>query len=332
MRTTVLLRLNRLPCPGNSWRMTLCVDAMENIYFTDYSDFKIKVADAKGNVRNLAGSGKRKNCNGPADEADFDTCKALAVSDDGVVYVAQAIGVRKIHDGQVSCAISRYKKRYAILTEPSDMCIDETGSSVLLTDYIRGMLIKIGADGLACTDHKGYTRSRCYFSALCVGDGKIFIVDYCVGVIHAISTAGTSEIKNFGGNTVTSIAAHAGVLYVATRPGTGRIKSPESIICVLVDDAGEYQRKVLVTDWVFSDIQCIKAKNGFIYVMDVDHMCVTRTNLYAMWNPTNHKHMSLLFKRIVRTVLLMRARPGTVWARVPRDIVLLVFEWLYLTY
>ncbi|UJF31587.1 stalk domain-containing protein [Paenibacillus hexagrammi] len=83
----------------------IAVDGNGNVYVADAGNHAIRKIDTKGQVTTLAGNGVMGNKDGKGTEAQFDHPTDLAVTTDGIVYVADTLNheIRKITpDGTVS--------------------------------------------------------------------------------------------------------------------------------------------------------------------------------------------------------------------------------------
>lgn len=334
MRTVVVLDFGkRLPCMIGKWRMAICIDAQENIYYTDSSQFVIKRMDYKGEIHDFAGARLNDSIKGPPHPPEFSTCQSLAVSDDGTVYLATAQGLYSIRNGRVTSAFNRGAGRsIAPITIPLDVCVDTDGLSVIVAGANGQSLRRITPDGQA-TDVLQSHQKQYYNPFGVCSDGKnIFFTDMTLNSVRKVAG---DQIERVNAVSAREIAVYDGLVYIA-RNSKGKPrdrKQPLDTITTLpIDSVDETQEKPLDTGWVFSGITMMRIKNGFLYTLDAARHHVTRTNLETKWEPKNHHRMSSIFKQIIRTCLLMRARPGTGWDRLPREIVFSVFECLYATY
>lgn len=80
-------------------------DSAGNIYISDTRNHVIRRISSEGVVATIAGNGQRRFADGPANEASFDSPRALAVTQDGkTLYVVDAgnVRIRKVEDGMVT--------------------------------------------------------------------------------------------------------------------------------------------------------------------------------------------------------------------------------------
>jgi sugar lactone lactonase YvrE len=85
----------------------ICIDHRDRIYIADTSNHRVRLIDSDGTIRTIAGTGEQGYAGdgGPATEAKLDTPSDVAISSNGVIYVADTMNhaVRRIApDGSIS--------------------------------------------------------------------------------------------------------------------------------------------------------------------------------------------------------------------------------------
>ena len=80
----------------------LAFDNEGNLYVTDTDNHAIRRIDPQGNVSTIAGTGSRGYLNGPGREAEFFSPSAIAIDQDGTIYVADSENnrIRMIQGGR----------------------------------------------------------------------------------------------------------------------------------------------------------------------------------------------------------------------------------------
>jgi len=71
-----------------SFPFHLCLSQTGDLYFSDYSNHKVKVLQSNGIVRTLAGTGSAGYADGVATHAQFNNPAGLSLGSDGILYVA----------------------------------------------------------------------------------------------------------------------------------------------------------------------------------------------------------------------------------------------------
>lgn len=320
MRTRILFEFEKV----SYTTMYMCVDDMDNIYFTNPKHRAVNKVDAKGKVHcvvePLETGFRLVGCH------SFDTSSfcGLVVTDDGTLYIGQYGGVRIVRNGVTSTLLTAAGP----MNTMRGIYPDADGKSVLAERSHSQRLFRLSECGVGA---KILIDPSLFISDVCACKDGVFCLSYFNGRIANITAKDhrTIEVKN-----VDAIACHQGILFVAkrTRLHIMREQNSSTVEFGHWTPSGVSDWTPLDTQWVFSRIVRMVAKNGFLYVADDIKFCVTRTLLFKAWAPPVHRHMSKLFRDAVKTALLMRFRRGTVWSHLPREIAFTVFEWFYATY
>lgn len=138
----------------------LAVDTAGNVYIADRANNSIRVLRPDGRVKTLAGSGTSGYQDGTGTSADFSQPWGLAVTDDGIVYVADTKNnrIRRISkDGVVTTFAGRGDRGYgdgvgvaATFWEPTDIEIDSKGN-LFVVDHGSHIIRKITPTGEVST-------------------------------------------------------------------------------------------------------------------------------------------------------------------------------------
>ncbi len=178
------------------------------LVFADATAHRVCSLGPDGSVRVLAGgvSGYR---DGPAAQAAFRFPRAVAVGDDGSIFVADAGNdrIRRITpDGQVSTvagSIYDYGDgtgRHARFRRPSGLAIDRDGV-LYVADTGNNAIRRLTPDGQVTTvaggppggheDGRGRSAGLRWPSAVAVGDdGRLWVADYGNGTVRLINPSG----------------------------------------------------------------------------------------------------------------------------------------------
>lgn len=190
----------------------IAVDRQGNVYVTDGDNHVIRKLTPQGVVSVLAGtSGESGFSDGPALKAQFNSPAAVAVADDGTVFVADSDNhlIRKIsrgivstiagspgHDGAQDGIGSR-----ARFSSPQGLTLDKTGT-IYVADSGNDTLRKVTPSGVVSTlagkagesGHKDGTGSVARFDGLMGlrvdGQGVIWVVDGNNHVIRQVTPQG----------------------------------------------------------------------------------------------------------------------------------------------
>ncbi len=91
--------------PGDAARFDkpygIAIDQHDNLYVTDVNNHRIRKIAPDGTVSTFAGSGENGFQDGPALQARFSSPQAIAVADDGTIYVSDAGAIRMITTGGI---------------------------------------------------------------------------------------------------------------------------------------------------------------------------------------------------------------------------------------
>ena len=140
--------------------MGVAVDDLGNVYVADSRNNLIRKIDTEGIVTTVAGSGMAGSVDGKGDTASFFYPTALAVDQQGFIYVADTHNnlIRKISpDGFVTTLAGKrvYRtspgldKSELRFDNPDGIAVDKAGN-VFVADWANDLIRKISPDGNVC--------------------------------------------------------------------------------------------------------------------------------------------------------------------------------------
>lgn len=224
------------------------------VYVADFSNNVIRVISPNGVCTTLAGSGLTGTTDGLGAAAQFNGPAAVALNDDGVLYVADYNNhaIRKILTNGLVMTIAGSAGtsgtadgagELARFKNPSGLAADHAGN-LFVADFNNHTIRKIDANGMVTTlagtpGVGGYTNgvgTSATFSgptAVTVDDfGTVFVADFTNNVIRAVAPDGT--VSTFAGSGTAGSADGLGTAATFNRPS-----------CVAVDAGGN----LFVTDY-----------------------------------------------------------------------------------
>lgn len=156
----------------------LAQDASGNVYVADAGNNAIRRIDAEGKVTTVAGTGVFGDADGAGAKAEFDHPLDVAVTKDGVIYVADTLNhvIRQIKNGAVTT-----------LTAHSDRIVEYSPGSVAAAgDYADGPIgqAKFNEPSGLALDGKG----NLYVSD--TGNDLIRYIDFKAGKVTTVAGAG----------------------------------------------------------------------------------------------------------------------------------------------
>lgn len=169
----------------------IAVSGRGDIYVADTYNDRLRVIDAKGAVRHLAGSGIAGFRDGPAADARFHTPCAIAFDRQGNLYIADTgnRAIRKLdRHGQVSTvARVNLTDDTTPLALPFSLLAQDDGT-VIAGDLARGHLATVSATGVTrLSIETGPEGQRLYRPAgLAAIDGVLYVADAAAHAIVAL--------------------------------------------------------------------------------------------------------------------------------------------------
>ncbi len=139
---------------------TLAIDENDNLYVADADNFRIRKITPDGVVSTVAGSGRRGNKEGAAEEAEFVYPTGVAVAPDGSLYVADRgahrikrvtpSGIVMIVAGTGEPGYHNGLAYFAKFNQPMTVAADN-GGNVYIADAGSHTIRRIGSDGMVIT-------------------------------------------------------------------------------------------------------------------------------------------------------------------------------------
>lgn len=139
---------------------TIAIDSEDNLYVADADNFRIRKITPEGMVSTVAGSGKRGNQEGPAEEAEFVYPTGVAVAPDGSLYVADRgahrikrvtpTGIVMIVAGTGEQGYQDSLAYFSKFNQPMTVAADN-GGNIYVADAGSHTIRRIGSDGNVIT-------------------------------------------------------------------------------------------------------------------------------------------------------------------------------------
>lgn len=177
--------------------VTLAADVDGNLYTIDADMHVLRKTTPEGSVSTYAGqAGVRGATDGALASALFDTPYSVAAGSDGVLWVAQAVGLRKIQNGTVSTVNAAL--------EIADLAIDADGNPIIVDPL--GQVLRVTPAGQATvlvTADKVKAMLKdpdaAFFPGGLVADkaGNLYISDTGTSLVYKLTKAG--ELSVFAG-------------------------------------------------------------------------------------------------------------------------------------
>jgi sugar lactone lactonase YvrE len=223
-------------------------DAAGNLYIADSGSHVIRMIDTSGNVTTIAGVvGTTGTTDSSVGTALFNTPRGIAVTPDGqTVYVADYgnHAIRKLAKTGGSWTVSTFAGTIgtygtndgvgtaAQFDNPCGLCFDPTGQYLFVADYYQGLIRQIELSTATVITYAGSSFGHLDVSngylgsakfddpvALCFGtvggQQAIFVVDYFINCIRAVTYNGPATVK------ATSSAGMTGSVYSIAGPASG---------------------------------------------------------------------------------------------------------------
>jgi hypothetical protein len=178
---------------------SLAADAEGNLYFADSLAHVLRKATPDGKVSTIAGrSGVAGFADGPLATATFNVPRAVAAGRDGSLWVAQATGLRRIQNGEVTTVNASI--------QATAITIDADGNAILANDHKPQDLIRMTPQGektvLASAHQMAALTSRpdnWFIPASVAIDsaGNIFAADAASVAVYKLGKSG--ELSLFAG-------------------------------------------------------------------------------------------------------------------------------------
>ena len=176
---------------------SLAADADGNLYSVDPARHSLRKTTLDGSVTTIAGkAGTRGLLDGALDTAWFDSPHTVAAGRDGVLWIAQAQGLRRIQNGMVTTV--------SPLQDISDLALDADGNAVVIDQSQQ--VVRITPAGVATVlvtplqvaalvkdQDAGFTPAGMVADTA----GNLYIADGATAVVYKLAKSG--ELSVFAG-------------------------------------------------------------------------------------------------------------------------------------
>lgn len=285
---------------------SMAIDSKGNLYFSNSTASAIMMMSRCGVIRPVPGS----------ETLPSDVIRGICIDQDDVIYAALsrpcARGfIKMLRDG---AATTIYESDdYAmgrLWVNPYDRLL-----YVIISEWMHRIVV--GA--VATIETFGFNvSSKNKIKQICFDDidpNTVYVLmdngEHKNYKIRKISNGRTIKTVVNGRN-IMSMTCHAGKLYYATR---------YSVLCV-------GSKLPLIDKW-FSPIATIAARDNVLYIANCYERTIYRISLLGKWDPCVHWQVSVPLGAQIKTLFAMASRRGTVWNRLPTDVVKVVCGILY---
>ncbi len=202
------------------------VDGIGNVYFTDYSNNRIRKIDTFGNIRTIAGTGVMgfSGDGGPATAAALNKPMGIAIAPSGDILFSDYTRIRKVNPaGIISTVAGNSMAGYAgdgvpatsaELNFPWGVAADPSGN-IYIADQFNCRVRKINTSGIIST----ITGTGICFGGGDGGPATAALVQYPTGV--ACDASGNLYIADYGNNRVRKINPAGIISTIAGGPTFG---------------------------------------------------------------------------------------------------------------